>query len=117
DAIGGWRAKDGAAAIDDSAVAASGEKFKGPDGLRSFLLQRDKQVVTTLTQKLLAYAVGRAVEYYDVSSVRRIVQAAATKDYRWSFLILGVVRSPAFQMRRARAEATQSAGPSANIRH
>jgi mono/diheme cytochrome c family protein len=117
DAIGGWRAKDGTTAIDDTAVAASGENFEGLDGLRTFLLQRDRQVVATLTQKLLAYALGRAVEYYDVSSVRRIVQAAASNDYRWSALILGVVRTPAFQMRQARAEPNRFAGLSPQIQH
>ena len=108
DAIGAWRATDGDATIDASVVAPSGESFDGSEGLRSFLLQRDTQVVASLTHKLLTFSIGRALSYQDVSTVRQIVRAAAARDYRWSALVHGIVQSPAFQMRRARALQTQS---------
>ena len=78
-----------------------GTKFDGPDGLRQALLGSDR-FVTTLTEKLLTYALGRGVEYYDEPAVRAIVRTASRDDYRFSSLILGVVQSAPFQMRRAK---------------
>ena len=65
------------------------------------LLQQRDQFVTNVTEKLLAYALGRGIEYYDLPSVRRIARGAAPQDYRWSSIILGIVNSGSFQMRRS----------------
>jgi hypothetical protein len=67
--------------------------------LRKVLLEQPDQFPRTVTEKLMAYALGRRLEYYDEPSVRRIVRDAAAKQYRWSSLILGIVDSPAFLMR------------------
>ena len=68
-------------------------------GLRTLLLQQPEQFAATVTEKLLSYALGRALTYYDKPTVRTIVHDAATGEYRWSSLILGIVKSPAFLTR------------------
>ncbi len=68
-------------------------------GLRALLLEDPARFPKTVTEKLMAYALGRRLEYYDQPAVRKIVRDAAPKDYRWSALILGIVQSPAFEMR------------------
>ena len=102
DAVGGWRdvAEDGTP-MDSSAELPDGTRFRGPAGLRAYLVSRQRQFVEAMTEKLLAYALGRRIEYTDRPAVRGIVRAAAASDYRLSDIILGIVRSPAFQMRRA----------------
>ena len=65
-------------------------------GLRALLLQQPEQFPRTVTEKLLAYALGRRLEYYDQPAVRQIVRDAAAHDYRWSSLIQGIVESPVF---------------------
>jgi hypothetical protein len=102
DALGRWRTADGATPIDASGVLSDGTKFQGPAGLRNVLLSRPEQFVCTVTEKLLMYALGRRVEYYDAPAVRKILREAASNDYRWSSIILGIVNSTAFQMRRSR---------------
>ena len=72
-------------------------------GLRALLLERPDQFAATVTEKLLAYALGRGLEYFDKPTVRTIVRDAAANDYRWSSLILGVARSPAILTRNAAA--------------
>ena len=106
DAIGRWRATSGVAntPIDASGVLPDGTKFQGPAELREILLGRREQFTETLTKKLLTYALGRTVEYYDFPAVRKITKEAAGRDYRWSALILGVVNSTPFQMRRSEEE-------------
>jgi hypothetical protein len=89
--------------IDASGMLPDGTRFAGPAGLRQALLTRSDQVMTTLTEKLLIYALGRGVEYYDQPTVRSIVRQAAATEYRFSSLILGIVESAPFQMRRARS--------------
>ena len=103
DAVGKWRTTEGPAKtlIDSSGALPDGTKFQGPAELRKLLLSRPDQFVTTVTEKLLTYALGRAVEYSDAPAVRKIVRDAAVNDYRWSSIILGVVRSTPFQMRRS----------------
>jgi hypothetical protein len=66
------------------------------------LLSKKDQVVTTATERLLTYALGRGVEAFDMPAIRKIVRDSASSDYRWSSLIMGVVKSVPFQMRRAR---------------
>ena len=101
DAVGGWRDADDGTPVDNSAVLPDGTQFRGPAGLRTFLVSQHRQFVGAMTEKLLAYALGRRLEYYDSPTVRGIVREAAATDYRLSAIILGIVRSPAFQMRRA----------------
>jgi hypothetical protein len=101
DVIGGWRTTDEAGKpVDAAGTTVSGAQIEGLSGLRALLLERREQFPRTVTEKLLAYALGRRVEYYDRPAVRRIVSNAEAQDFRWSALILGIVKSPAFQMRR-----------------
>ena len=101
DAVGGWRDAENGIPVDSSAVLPDGTRLRGPAGLRTFLVSQHRQFVGAMTEKLLAYALGRRLEYYDRPTVRGIVREAAARDYRLSEVILGIVRSPAFQMRRA----------------
>ena len=101
DAVGGWRDADDGTPVDGSAVLPDGTRFRGPAGLRAYLVSRHRQFVEAMTEKLLAYALGRRIEFTDRPAVRGIVRAAAASDYRLSDIVLGIVRSPAFQMRRA----------------
>jgi mono/diheme cytochrome c family protein len=100
DVIGGWRTVDESGTpVDASGTTTSGAKVEGLRGLRALLLSQPEQFPRTVTEKLLAYALGRRLEYYDRPAVRKIVRDAAAHDYRWSALILGIVESPAFLMR------------------
>jgi len=103
DGVGMWRTTEGSAntSIDASGVLPDGAKFQGPSELRKVLLRHPEQFATVVTEKLLTYALGRGVEYYDEPAVRRIVRESAPSDYRWSSLILGIVGSEPFQMRRS----------------
>lgn len=106
DVIGGWRTIDEAGKpVDASGMTANGLKIDGLAGLRAVLLKDPEQFPRTLTGKLMAYALGRRLEYYDQPSVRKIVREAAAKQYRWSSLIVGIVESPAFLMRAPRPAA------------
>ena len=103
DAIGRWRTGTGAAntPIDASGALPDGTKFQGPAELRNILMTRREQFVATLTEKLLTYALGRGAEYYDAPAIRKIASDAASDNYRWLSLTLGIVKSAPFQMRRA----------------
>ncbi len=104
DAIGRWRTlSEAGTPIDTAGELADGTPVDGPVSLRTALLKRPDSFVTTVTEKLLTYGLGRGVEYYDATAVRQIVRAAAADDYRWSALIAGIVRSVPFQMRRGPA--------------
>ena len=100
DAVGRWRSDDNGAAIDASGSLPGGEPFQGPRGLRSALLERPELFVSTLTEKLLTYALGRGLESYDAPAVRKIVHDAGGREYRLSALVLGIVNSAPFEMRR-----------------
>ncbi|MEP7304456.1 MAG: DUF1592 domain-containing protein [Acidobacteriota bacterium] len=100
DVIGGWRTVDEAGKpVDAGGATMSGVKVDGLKGLRALLLDDPEQFPRTVTEKLLAFALGRRVEYSDQPAVRKIVRDAAAHDYRWSSLIVGIVESPAFLMR------------------
>ena len=104
DAIGSWRATSEAGQpIDASATMPSGVAFEGPAGLRRVLLSRGEDFAAAVTEKLLAYALGRGLEYNDRPTVRRILRHAAVDDYNWSSIVLGIVKSTPFQWRRSRA--------------
>jgi mono/diheme cytochrome c family protein len=102
DGIGAWRTAEGGTPVDASATLPDGASFEGPSGLRDLLLGQEERFAETVTEKLLTYALGRGVEYYDGPAVRDITRNAAVSDYRWSSVILGIVESTPFQMRRSR---------------
>jgi hypothetical protein len=109
DATGKWRTIDAGTPIDASGVLPSGVKFQGPTGLRDALLARKEQFVQAMVQKLLAYALGRQLEAYDMPTVRKVVHDARSDDYRWQSIIGGIVKSEPFLMRTApRAPAAQT---------
>ena len=100
DAIGTYRAvSETGAPLDATGTMPSGAKFEGPSGLRQALLENRPRFAVTVTEKLMAFALGRGLEYYDGPAVRRVERAAAARDYRWSDLVLGIVKSVPFQMR------------------
>jgi hypothetical protein len=99
DAIGRWRSEEAGRRIDPSGVLADGAKVDGPASLRNALVARREEFVFTVANKLLTYATGRGAEYYDAPALRTIVRDAAEDDYRWSSVILGIVKSEPFQMR------------------
>jgi hypothetical protein len=101
DALGKWRTTEGGTPIDPSGQLPDGTEFQGPAELREILLSNREQFVITVTEKLLTYALGRGLEYYDQPVVRKIVRDAAQSNYRWSSLIGGIVNSTPFQMRRS----------------
>jgi mono/diheme cytochrome c family protein len=101
DAVGKWRTRDGQAAIDASTSLPDGSSFDGPDGLRKLLAAEPDRFAAAVTEKLLTYALGRGVEYYDRPAIRRILRDAKAGGYTWSSLVAGIVRSTPFQMRRA----------------
>ena len=98
DADGTWRTVSDGAPIDASASMPDGTRFEGVAGLRSLLVTHDEEFARTLTAKLLAYAIGRGVEYYDLPAIRQIVRDAKADGFRWSSIVEGIVRSPAFSM-------------------
>ena len=105
DAIGAWRTTDETGKpVDARATTLDGTTLEGMSGLRKRLLEEPEQFPRTVTEKLLAYALGRRLEYYDRPAVRMIVRDAAASQYRWSSLILGIVKSPAFLTRGSEGE-------------
>jgi hypothetical protein len=111
-AVGQWRdvEVEGQPVDASGALPGSGD-FRGIDGLEDALLRRPEMFVTTLTENLLTFALGRGVEYYDAPAIRKIVSDSEKDEYRFSSLILGIVKSVPFQMRRA--EMTPVAGKTA----
>ncbi|MFP6573373.1 MAG: DUF1592 domain-containing protein [Vicinamibacterales bacterium] len=102
DAIGQWRDRSQTKrTIDSSGELPDGTIFNGPAGLKAALLKHPDRFVTTVTEKLMTYALGRGVEYYDASAIRAIVRDAANTNYRLSALIKGVAGSAPFLMRRS----------------
>ncbi len=102
DVTGGWRTEDELGnKVFSTGTTVGGQNIDGLPGLRKLLLDQPDQFPKTVTEKLMAYALGRRIEYYDQPAVRSIVRNAATQQYRWSSIIHGIVESPAFLMRTA----------------
>jgi hypothetical protein len=102
DAVGRWRTRgESFAPIDASGGLPDGTMFQGVAGLRQALLDQSELFLRTFTEKLLIYALGRGLESYDAPAVRTIVRDAGQQDYRLSALLMGIVQSTPFQMRRA----------------
>jgi hypothetical protein len=113
DAVGQWRTvSESGDKIDASGVLADGTKVSGVADLRSALLSRPNVFAGTMTEKLLTYALGRGLEYYDMPAVRAVTGEAARNNYRFSSIILGIVESTPFQMRRSQDPDSSPAGTS-----
>jgi hypothetical protein len=107
DGIGAWRLKDEGQPIDVTGALANGTKIDGVASLRDLLMQNKEQFVRVIAEKLLTYGLGRGVEDRDMPLVRSIVRDAAGSDYRFSTLVLGVVKSAPFQNNIKGAEVAQ----------
>lgn len=102
DAIGRWRSSSEAGTpIDASGILSDGTEVNGPATLREAFVTRGDNFLTTVSEKLLTYAIGRGVESFDGPAIRQIVDDAAQEEYRWSALITGIVQSTPFHMRRS----------------
>ena len=113
DGIGAWREREGEAAINPSGELVSGESFNGPGGLKAILLnQKRDDFVRCLTEKVLTYALGRGLEYYDQCAVDQISRKLSKEQFRFSVLVVEVVKSTPFQMRRGEKAPTNYASSS-----
>jgi hypothetical protein len=106
DVIGAWRIKDNGVAVDPTGKLYDGTELAGPASLRKALLDHQDSLIRAFTENLMAYALGRRVEYYDQPAVRAIVKKAAQNNHRFSSFVLGIVTSPAFQMSRSETVTT-----------
>lgn len=105
DAVGRWRSRgEGGSAIDASGTMPNGTKFNGVVELRPLLTKSSEQFVTVMTEKLLIYALGRGIEFSDAPAIRQIVRGAATSNYKFGALVVGLAKSVPFQMRSAPSE-------------
>jgi hypothetical protein len=110
DALGKWRTSSDGAPVDPSAIFPDGTRFEGVAGLRALLASHKEDFVRTLSAKLLAYAIGRGLDYRDMPAIRGIARDAAAADYSWSSIITGIVKSPAFRMAVAGGDAAARTG-------
>ena len=99
DAIGRWRTTEDGEPVDARGALIDGTQIDGPGGLRDMLVGRQDEFIRTVTEKLLTYAIGRGVAYYDMPAVRQIQRDAADTDHRWESIILGITKSTPFRMR------------------
>src|SRR5581483_11880164 len=99
DGVGKWRERDAGVNIDSSGVFPDGTKFDGVAGLKKALLQHPEEFVGTVSEKLLMYAIGRNVQYYDAPAVRAILREGAKGNYTFGSLVAAVAKSTPFQMR------------------
>jgi len=104
DLTGKWRTTDGGVPVDASSQMVDGTKLSGPASLRQALLSRSDVFVSTLTEKVMTYALGRGLKYYDMPAVRAITREAGRNDNRFSSIVLGIVKSTPFQMKMKPAE-------------
>jgi hypothetical protein len=102
DAVGAWRTKENGLPLDSSGQLADGTKISGVVDLRAALMKHPERFVGTMTEKMMTYALGRGLEYYDMPVVRGIVRESAKDDYRFSSIVMGIVNTTAFQMKRAK---------------
>lgn len=113
DGIGEWRTKEPGGAVDPSGQLADGTKIDGPVALRNAIMKHPEQFVRTLTEKMLTYGLGRGLEYYDMPTVRGIARDASRNDYKFSSIVLGIVKSTPFQMRRVQDAPVRAAADAA----
>jgi hypothetical protein len=105
DGIGKWRTVDAGSPVDSAAVLPDGTKIAGAAGLRDALSKHTDDFARTVAERLMTYALGRGIQSPDMPAVRRVVRDASSNQYRWSSLILGIVKSAPFQMRTAQGPA------------
>jgi hypothetical protein len=98
DAIGKWRVTDDGTPIDPSGMLVDGTTINGVAGLRNALIRNKAQFVRVIAEKLMIYGLGRGTEYFDMPEIRAIVHDAEKNNYKFSTLVLGVVKSEQFQM-------------------
>lgn len=103
DAVGRWRTKELGGEVDTAGQLADGTKINGPADLRQILLTKPDRFVETMTEKLTIYALGRGLEYYDMPVVRSITRDAARQNYKFSTVVMGIVKSTPFQMKKVPA--------------
>lgn len=104
DAIGAFRTKDGEFAIETAGVLPDGKAFQGPGELKTILMEKRHQFTRCLTEKLMIYALGRGLEYYDRRPVMQIQEVLAKQDYKFSALVAEIVKSEPFRLRRGKEE-------------
>jgi hypothetical protein len=104
DAVGAYRTREARIPIDATGQLLDGTKVDGVESLRKALLKNPEMFVQTVTEKLMTYSLGRGLGYYDMPAVRAIVRDAATRDNRFSSIVMGIVKSTPFQMRTAASE-------------
>ncbi|MBX6314621.1 MAG: DUF1585 domain-containing protein, partial [Isosphaeraceae bacterium] len=100
DAVGAWRDREGPFPIDASGTLPSGQSFQGPKELKAILKEKQKEFTRSFTEKLLTFALGRGLEYYDRCTVDQISDAVAQKGHKFSDLVVAIVQSDPFRMRR-----------------
>jgi hypothetical protein len=103
DVTGAWRMRDNGVVVDATGELYDGSPLDGPVALRRALLKRQEIVLRTFTENVMAYALGRRMEHFDMPTVRTIVRDAGAAQNKFSAFVLGVVKSPGFQMARAEA--------------
>jgi hypothetical protein len=101
DAVGAWRDKDAGVDIEPAGALFDGTEVRGPEGLRLYLLRSRELYLRNFTKHLLMYALGRVVQHYDMPTVRAVAREAEANDHRFSSIVLGIVKSVPFRMRRA----------------
>ncbi len=111
DAVGAWRVREGRAPVDATGVFVDGSKVSGPVEVRAAILRHPENFVTNLTQKLMIYGLGRGIDYHDLPAVRGIVRESAGQDYRFSALVMGIVKSMPFQNRMKAADESAQVMP------
>jgi hypothetical protein len=102
DGVGHWRTADEGRSIDPSGTLFNGAAIDGIVGLRQALVRQPEIFIGVMTEKMMTYALGRGIEYYDMPAVRKVVRDASANDYRFSSIVLGIVRSTPFQMKETR---------------
>jgi hypothetical protein len=112
-----WRERENGMPLDTAGDYYDGTKISTPAELTTALLKRPVPLVRTFTENLMAYALGRRVEYFDQPAIRAIAKAASANDYKLSSFVIGVVKSDAFRMRRVEPEATTTETTKASGQH
>jgi hypothetical protein len=107
DVTGKWRIKENGVALDTRGQLYDGTAVETPGDLRKALLSRPTPLLRTFASNLMAYGLGRRVEYYDMPQIRTIVREAEGQGHRFSSYVMGIVNSPAFQMQRATEVTTE----------
>ncbi len=103
-AVGAFRSKDGEFAVDASGEFADGRKFSGPEDLKTIIKERKAEFTRCLAEKMMIYALGRGLEYYDLPTIDRVVKMTMENDFKFSVLITQIIRSQAFDQRRGSVE-------------